>query len=98
MAPLIDPDGSNARPTVTIGQTAEPRADGRARPERLCPRAKEFAALSPEQQAEHLHKLYIMAPAINEEAIALLRQVAAQPFGLFADAARSIVKSAEEFH
>lgn len=90
---LMAPDGSIAFPTATV----ELREDGGARPQRLCPRAKEFAALSPEQQAEHLHKLYVHAPAINEEAIALLRQVAAQPFGLFADAARSIVKSAEEF-
>lgn len=69
---LMAPDGCTAFPHVTTEIAAEPRADGRARPERLCLRAKEFAALSPEQQAEHLHKLYVQAPAINDEAIDLL--------------------------
>lgn len=72
---LMAPDGCTAFPHVTTEIAAEPRADGRARPERLCLRAKEFAALSPEQQAEHLHKLYVQAPAINDEAIALLEEI-----------------------
>lgn len=71
---LMAPDGCTAFPQVTTEIAAEPRADGRARPERLCPRAKEFAALSPEQQAEHLHKLYVQAPAVNDEAIDLLTE------------------------
>ena len=96
MAPLIDPDGSNARPTVTLVPDAAPREDGSPRPERLCQRAKEFAALTPGQQAEHLHKLFVSAPAINDEAIALLRQVSARDSDPLADASRSIVRSAEE--
>lgn len=69
---LMAPDGCTAFPHVTTEIAAEPRADGRALPERLDARAKEFAALPPEQQAEHLHKLYVQAPAINQEAIELL--------------------------
>lgn len=75
MAPLIDPDGSNARPTVTIATAAEPRADGRKLPERLDARAKEFANLSPEHQAEIVHRLYVQAPAINQDAIDLLEKL-----------------------
>ena len=95
---LMAPDGCNAFPHVTTEIAAEPRADGRARPERLCPRAKEFAALSPEQQAEHLHKLYASAPAINEAAIDLLKDLYREQhlFDEFFARARDIIVAAQE--
>ena len=93
---LMAPETGSPGPVVVRNTEPAATAAGRKLPERLCTRAKEFAELPPEQQVEHLHKLYVQAPAINQEAIDLLRQVAAQPFGLFAEAACSIVKSAEE--
>jgi hypothetical protein len=103
---LMAPDGGIAFPTVTT----ELRADGSPRPERLCARAKEFAALSPEHQAEIVHRLYVQSPAINDAAIALLKEISEEhafdticrvvPADHFLPKliarARSIVKSAED--
>jgi|GEM_PF-5925669 hypothetical protein len=98
---LMAPDGKR---TVVAGVVVcpvlqDPDSDGRARPERLCARAKEFAALSLEQKAEHLHKLYVLTPAINKEAIDLLKDIVSESRNL-EDAiimrAGDIIKYAEE--
>ncbi len=94
---LMVPDVMQHHRSVVIRQP-EANPDGRARPERLDARAKEFAALPPEQQAEMIHRLYVGSPAINDEAIALLRQIAARESDPLSAAARSIVKNAEELH
>lgn len=75
MAPIVAPDFSNAKPTVTLTADPEPRADGSTPPERVCQRVKEWRALSPEQKNEKLQKLYVLAPAINQKAIDLLREI-----------------------
>lgn len=93
---LMAPETGSPGPVVVRNTEPAATAAGRKLPERLCARAKEFAALPPEQQVEHLHKIYVAAPAINEAAIDLLRQVAEEPAGLFAHAASLIVISVED--
>ena len=83
---------------VQYGGDEAPRADGTKRPERLDARAKEFAALSPEQQAEHLHKLYVQAPAINQEAIDFLTYLVenSSAYGFPTQRALEIIAAAKE--
>ena len=50
-------------------------SDASRRPERVCARAKEWDAMTPEQKNEHLNRLYILSPSINEEAIDLLKEI-----------------------
>lgn len=96
---LMAPENNASASAPVVIRQPDPAPDGRKLPERLDARAKEFAALPPEQQAEHLHKLYVQAPAINQEAIDLLSKIIVgldPAFHPLAARATEIIRAAKE--
>lgn len=94
---MAPPEGAPVpAPVVCRQPDPGPAADGRSRPERLDARAKEWRDASPEEKTAHLHALYVSAPAVNEEALEILRAVAARPADPLAAAAGEIVRLADE--
>ena len=94
---MAPPEGAPASLPVVFRQPdPKPAPDGRRRPERLDARAKEWRDASPEEKTAHLHTLYVSAPTVNEEAISILRAVAARPGDPLAAQAAEIARAADE--
>ena len=71
---LMAPESGSDRSVVIRQPEQAEAADGRSPPERVCWRTKEWRAMTPEQKNERLQMLYAQAPAINDDAIALLTE------------------------